>query len=91
MNQPPIYVVAATHRIAENFIRTDLQENPRRLRFISEPDRLQGLEYVFLYLHPTAPELLHYGLILEMARRRGCTIVQVDDYYARLRRGKGLS
>lgn len=85
MSKPPIYVVADTYRIAENFIHSDLQEDPKRLRYIDEPDRLRGLRHILLYIHPTGTERRNYGAILEMAKQQGCILARIDDSWSRAR------
>lgn len=85
MNESPIYVCAKTHSIAENFIANDMHESPSRLRFIDCGEKLYGLSYILLYMHPSADRMYEYEGILRVARERGCIFANIEDYFARQR------
>jgi len=85
MRPPPLHVMAKDHRTAENFVRSDMQDSPRRLNYIDDPRKLYGRPGLVIHVHTTAVMHQYYRDIMEVARRNGCIFLHVDDTYARER------
>lgn len=84
MNKSPIYVAAESVRVARNFVELDLDDDPSRLCFVDSPDRLRGLQFKVLFLHPTAIRHRDHALILGAAVHQGFILAHLDDKAARL-------
>lgn len=80
-----IYVCAGSERAARNFVGGDLDENPRKLRYISSPDQLRGLKNFILFVHPSANMHPMFREIRNMAEERGAIFARIDDSYSRAR------
>ena len=83
-----IYVCAGSQRAAQNFVGGDLDENPRKLRYIDRADQMQGLSHFVLFVLPSASMHPRFLEIRNMAEERGAIFARVDDSYSRARYAK---
>jgi hypothetical protein len=84
----PIHVIAISEGQALAFVRDDLRENPRRLRWTRDPERLRGLPVgQLVYVLPGPNGLRGLGEAVARAQSQGLVLATVDDRYARERWG----
>jgi hypothetical protein len=79
----PIHVIARNHKMAEQYVITDLGEDRRRLHYIDRPDNLRGKKGWVVHIHPTAHEHPHYVELMQMIRLTGSCTLTFDDSAAR--------